>query len=253
MRRLRRAEVARAAPSVTVARARPRLYPLVAAASRPLSVAAVAAVAVASAAADAEREEAEEVLEAVTGARVPAFVEDGEGGARLGLVGVGPRRKALAGGLFKVSVYAAAVYAEGAEAIRAAWPPGEGADARAAAVLDAPGTKRLRLAMVREVGAAAMRKALVEALAPKVEEVAGVPFADISSCAAFEEMVGSLDTLSAGSRLEFTWRRGGVLETRLDGAVAGVTQSALLARALFEVYLGREPCSDEVKAGILGV
>jgi hypothetical protein len=67
--------------------------------------------------------------------------------------------------------------------------------------------------------------------------------------ARFCSYLGGL-TLSTGSQLEFFFR-GSVICTSFNGSIISEVDSANVAKALLEVYLGESPISSDFKPSIL--
>ncbi|CAI7827752.1 unnamed protein product, partial [Closterium sp. NIES-54] len=57
--------------------------------------------------------------------------------------------------------------------------------------------------------------------------------------------------LHRGTVIDITRRPGHVLETKIDGKYMGSTKSALISRALFELYVGDKPFDKKAREGLV--
>lgn len=167
-------------------------------------------------------------------------------------LGGGVRTKKVA--FVGVKVYAVFLYVDAAAAakelgVRDRGGFFEGDDDYAAALADGAFVKALRIDLVRDVDGATFYGALEDALAPRLRLTG-----DMDSLGAFRDYLGG-KKLAKGTALCLLWTPDGALEVAAstgDRAPASFAapdaadlriESAGLARALFEVYLGSAPAS----------
>ena len=188
-----------------------------------------------------------------TGVEFPAFLAAPDGDS-LVLMGTGVRTRTI----LQVKVYVFGLYVdpEAARSRLAAFAGVPGYDlekdhAFYDALLALPFDMALRLVMTRDVSAEDMAGAFDEALRPRVEAAAreGMP----GGVEALETFRGFFDVgeMTEGSELIFLCEPSGVLHTRIKGQDAPTIENRALCRALFDVYLGRDPISREGKKGVI--
>jgi hypothetical protein len=150
-------------------------------------------------------------------------------GATLKLNGLGLRKATF----LKVKVYVGALYLPRAT---------KDADA----ILKANAPKRLVLHFVRDVGGDDLSKAWDEGF----ENNAGGALAALRPrIAAFKSM---MTDVKAGDSLSMHHKPGGGVEVAVKGAAKGAIQGDDFARALFAIWLGRNPPNEDLKSGLLG-
>jgi hypothetical protein len=154
------------------------------------------------------------------------------GGTQLVLNGAGLRRK------FIFKVYAMALYL-----------PARAAGA--AAAIDAPGPKRIEIAMLRDVDAKTFSDALregieanhseaeVKAIEPRIEQL--------------EALMQKVGTAKDGMRIRLDWVPGAGTQVSIDGAPADAPiQGEDFYRALLRIWLGPHAVQDDLKRALLG-
>lgn len=154
------------------------------------------------------------------------------GGKQLTLNGAGLRRK------FIFKVYAMALYLP----TRAAG---------AAAAIDAPGPRRVEIAMLRDVDAKTFSDALregieanhseaeVKAIEPRIEQL--------------EAVMQKVGTAKDGMRVMLDWVPGAGTQVLIDGAPADAPiQGEDFYRALLRIWLGPHAVQDDLKRALLG-
>lgn len=149
------------------------------------------------------------------------------GGKTLVLNGLGLREATV----FMVDVYVAALYV--------AARSGD-----AAAVLAAPGAKRLVLHFLRDVDLEDITGAWNEGFAKTAGEGLGALEGRIATLNAW------MATMKEGQRLVFTSRAG--VEVEVAGKVRGTIPGDDFARAFLAIWLGPEPPNEGLKSGLLG-
>lgn len=174
-------------------------------------------------------------------------------GAQL-LAGTGVRTRTV----LKVKVYAFGLYVDGSGA-RAALAPWRGKSPADLAkdqalygeLLKGAFPMTLRLVMTRDVGGAQMAEAFDGALAPRVAQAAQRAMPD--GAAALARFRGLFTTeLKSGTELLFTWAPGDTLVVAIGGQQVGEIENRALSWALFDVYLGPRPISDDGKKTVIG-
>ena len=148
------------------------------------------------------------------------------------LNGAGLRRK------FIFKVYAMALYL-----------PAKAADA--AAAIDAPGPKRIEIAMLRDVDAKTFSDALregieanhseaeVKAIEPRIKQL--------------EAVMQKVGTAKEGMRIRLDWLPGTGTRVSIDGAPADAPiPGEDFYRALLRIWLGPHPVQDDLKRALLG-
>ena len=192
-----------------------------------------------------------EVTEPNTQVKFPTELQTSTGAQVL--TGTGVRTRTM----LQVKVYAFGLYvdAAGARSALAAWGGKSAADlAKDKTLYDAllkgqfPMT--MRLVMTRDVGAEQMANAFNEALAPRVARAAqnGMP-GGAEALARFRGLFSS--ELTSGTELLFSWATPSTLHVTIGGQKAGEIDNAALAWALFDVYLGEKPISDNGKKTVV--
>jgi len=194
--------------------------------------------------------QAAEVTEPNTHVKFPTELQAGAGAQAL--TGTGVRTRTM----LKVKVYAFGLYvdAAGARSSLGNWRGKSPADlARDQALYDEllkgsfPMT--LRLVMTRDVGAERMSEAFNEALAPRVAQAEQRGM--MGGGAALAKFRGFFSSeLKDGTELIFA-RSGNTLKVSIGGQEAGEIDNGALAWALFDVYLGKKPISDDGKKTVV--
>jgi len=166
----------------------------------------------------------------IAGAKFPDKVQ--AGGSQLELNGAGLRRK------FIFKVYAMALYL-----------PARAAGA--AAAIDAPGPKRVEIAMLRDVDAKTFSDALregieanhseaeVKAIEPRIEQL--------------EAVMQKVGTAKDGMHVRLDWVPGTGTQVSIDGAPADAPiQGEDFYRALLRIWLGPHAVQSDLKRALLG-
>jgi len=166
----------------------------------------------------------------IAGVKYPDQVQ--AGASQLVLNGAGLRRKLF----FKV--YAMALYL-----------PAKAADA--AAAIDAPGPKRVEIAMLRDVDAKTFSDALregieanhseaeVKAIEPRIEQL--------------EAVMQKVGTAKDGMHVRLDWVPGTGTQVSIDGAPADAPiQGEDFYRALLRIWLGPHAVQSDLKRALLG-
>lgn len=149
------------------------------------------------------------------------------GGKTLKLNGMGLRKKAI----FKV--YVGGLYLEA---------PSK--DAAAVVAVDAP--KSITMRFLRSVG----RDKLIEAFKEGFE--ANAPQKVAGQKAAIEKMYAMVADVKDGSDLTFTYVPGTGTTVSRDGKDVGTIEGKEFAEALFLLWMGPKPPSEDLKKGLLG-
>eukprot|EP00238_Polyblepharides_amylifera_P005503 CAMPEP_0196581286 /NCGR_PEP_ID=MMETSP1081-20130531/33434_1 /TAXON_ID=36882 /ORGANISM="Pyramimonas amylifera, Strain CCMP720" /LENGTH=197 /DNA_ID=CAMNT_0041901463 /DNA_START=364 /DNA_END=957 /DNA_ORIENTATION=- len=167
------------------------------------------------------------------------------------LTGVGCRIKSLAG--IKVKVYAAGIYLDNKVAkvelgkyssLAKADKLKESVEMFEDVINSAAMQKTLQLVFARNLKGASVRDALSERLKPKLG--GSTEYKDFQSY--FDGV-----QLKKGQNLSFS-SVNGVLTTQFEGKTLGCINSPALCEALFDIYLGSNPVSKELKENLaLGV
>lgn len=177
----------------------------------------------------------------------------------LTLTGTGLRTKTI----FAVKVYAVGMYVDavGARQVLAKWS-GESVEQLSknddfySALAGAPIHKSLRLVMTRDVDGGDMGEAFSDSLGPRVAKAAKrAEAADAERAKANMKSfkaIFTMDELAEETEILFTSLKGGQLVTSIDGEIQGVLDAPILSRALFDIYLDKEPISDKAKKGLIG-
>lgn len=183
----------------------------------------------------------------------PRWMDFPGGKQPLHLLAVGLRTKTI----FAVKVYAFGLYLDARAAAAAlrdyrGLRPKDRRKSRAfyRALLNGDFSKGLRWVMTRDVDGEDIAEAFAESLEPRLEKLARsakpeVVAADRAALARFKTFFS--DELEEGTELVFAWHPGGRLVTRIGGKVMGEVKSHNLALALFDVYLGSDPISEDAK------
>ena len=154
------------------------------------------------------------------------------GQSRLELNGAGMRNK------FFFKVYAMALYL-----------PQPQHDA--AAVLAAPGAKRMRIVTLRELTARQFADALIGGLRKNYAAAALAPLQ--ARIVAFEAKMLALKTAPAGTAIDIDWLPGSGTRLFYDGARQGDDiPGEDFYRALLAIWLGDRPAAQDLKAALLG-
>lgn len=171
------------------------------------------------------------------------------------LVGTGIRTKTF----LKVQVYAFGLYVDAPSATSAlqAWAGRSARDLQQdqsfyRELLEGRFGMTLRLVMTRDVSGDDMAEAFDDALRPRVVRAArelNMPGGE----AALTRFRGYFDVeeLTEGTELLFSWLPDGTLVSSVRGQVKGEIPSAALGWALFDVYLGAEPISEDGKKSLV--
>mmetsp|Transcript_33337 Transcript_33337/g.84208 ORF Transcript_33337/g.84208 Transcript_33337/m.84208 type:complete len:244 (+) Transcript_33337:78-809(+) len=175
------------------------------------------------------------VKEPVTGINFPGNLQ--AGGKSLELLGCGERRKKIVGPV-AVNVYAIGMYVDQGPA-SAAGKGVSGEAAAAKALSDGSFTKSLRLVMARSVNAEKIGDALAEQIEPRVKGT-GAPVDE------FKGFFKGLEKLENQQVVIFT-QTGSTLAVSAPGNRSSQFNSAPLCKALFDIYLGDKPVSDNAK------
>ncbi len=118
------------------------------------------------------------------------------------------------------------------------------------AVLSDKFGKTLRLAMARDVDAEDMAEAFDDALKPRVKSFLKKASAEDRKKgeAAVKQFQGFFTKECEEDQvLVFSWLPGGRLQTSIDGKKMPEIKNAALCWALFDVYVGEDPISDNGK------
>lgn len=177
--------------------------------------------------------------------------------ADLALLGLAIREKTI----FKVNVYSYVVYADAAH-VKKDLAPWKGKSAKALgkdadlykALLQPTATKELRMRFCRDVDAEDVVEAFEESLEPRIlarrKAAEGTKESKLEDLNTFRKFF-SLDELKEGNELRFTWHADGTLCTVVNGERKPDLKSQDLAWALFDVYLGNDPISDDGKRDLV--
>lgn len=186
--------------------------------------------------------QATEVTESNTQVKFPVELQVATGVQAL--TGTGVRTRTIA----KVKVYAFGLYVDqtGARSALAAWRGKKAADLSKDQTFYDALTKgsfpmTLRLVMTRDVSGEQMGSALSEALGSRMT----------GNKEALDTFRGFFTSdLKKGAEILFA-RNGNVLKVVIGGQVAGEIDNAMLPWALFDVYLGKKPISEEGKETVV--
>ncbi|MDF1797822.1 MAG: chalcone isomerase family protein [Planctomycetota bacterium] len=120
--------------------------------------------------------------------------------------------------------------------------------------------RSIRLVMVRDVDADTMAEAFEDSLWPRMEAAveATKEATPAESAAELAAAKASLATFRGffekeaeeDQVMDFTWTEGGRLQAVVDGKRFPQVKNLHLCQALFDVYLGDDPISDQAKANI---
>jgi hypothetical protein len=195
------------------------------------------------------------VVEPSSGRAFPITLRVPGGGDLHTLVGTGIRTKTF----LRVKVYAFGLYVDAPTASSAlqAWAGRSARDLEQdqsfySELLEGRFGMTLRLVMTRDVSGDDMAEAFDEALRPRVVRAArelNMPGGE----AALTRFRGYFDVeeLTEGTELLFSWLPDGTLVSAVRGEVKGEIPSAALGWALFDVYLGAEPISEDGKRSLV--
>ena len=194
-----------------------------------------------------------EVTEPNTKVKFPVELQAPPGGGTQVLTGTGVRTRTM----LQVKVYAFGLYVDpaGARGALAAWRGKSAADLAKSqslyqTVLKGQFPMTLRLVMTRDVGGDQMANAFNEALGPRVAK------------AAQNNMPGGADALTrfrgfftnelkSGTELVFSWATPSTLHVSIGGHKSGEIDNQALCWALFDVYLGDKPISENGKKSVV--
>jgi len=160
----------------------------------------------------------------LAGATLPDTLE--VGGKALKLNGLGLRKKAV----FKV--YVGALYLES---------PSKDA----AAILAADQTKAIRMHFLRDLSKAQLVEAFQEGFDANAKDAAGQK-------AAFEKMLALVPDVKESSTMTLAYAPGKGTTLAVGDKELGVFPGKGFADAVFSIWLGPKPPSDELKSGMLG-
>ena len=122
------------------------------------------------------------------------------------------------------------------------------------ALLQPTATKELRMRFCRDVDAEDVVEAFEESLEPRIlarrKAAEGTKESKLEDLNTFRKFF-SLDELKEGNELRFTWHADGTLCTVVNGERKPDLKSQDLAWALFDVYLGNDPISDDGKRDLV--
>ena len=172
---------------------------------------------------------------------------------QLHLLDVGIRTKTI----FSVKVYAFGLYLDAKPAAKAlaAYKDLSKKERRKSgklyqALLDGDFSKGLRWVMTRDVDGEDIAEAFADSLEPRLKKLAKAAKPEQVEAAkkALATFKGYFkDELTEDTELIFAWHPGGRLVTQVNGKLLGEVKSGHLALALFDVYLGADPISDDAK------
>jgi len=160
----------------------------------------------------------------LAGATLPDTLSAGD--KTLKLNGLGLRKKAM----FKV--YVGALYLES---------PSKDAGA----VLTADERKAIRMHFLRDVTKAQLVEAFQEGFEANAKDTAGQK-------AAFDQMLALVPDVKAGDTLTLTYVPGKGTTLRVGDKELGAFEGKGFADAVFSIWLGPKPPSEELKKGLLG-
>jgi hypothetical protein len=196
-----------------------------------------------------------QVLEPKSGRAFPITLRVPGGNDLHTLVGTGIRTKTF----LKVQVYAFGLYVDAPTATSAlqAWAGRSARDLEQdqsfyRALLQGRFGMTLRLVMTRDVSGDDMAGAFDDALRPRVVRAArelNMPGGE-AALTRFRSYF-DVEELTEGSELLFSWLPDGTLVSSVNGEVKGEIPSAALGWALFDVYLGAEPISEDGKKSLV--
>lgn len=113
--------------------------------------------------------------------------------------------------------------------------------------------KTVRLVMVRDVDADTMAEAFEESLWPRMKERTKETKDRTAAKAALDQFRGFFQKEAEEDQvMDFTWAPGGLLYAVIDGKKFPAVKNEALCWALFDVYLGDDPISDDTKTNIFG-
>jgi len=113
--------------------------------------------------------------------------------------------------------------------------------------------KTLRLVMVRDVDADDMAEAFEDSLWPRMKERAKDTKDRTAAKAALDKFRGFFQKEAEEDQImDFTWVPGGMLYAVVDGKKFPVVKNEALCWALFDIYVGDDPISDDTKTNIFG-
>ena len=207
----------------------------------------------------AQQEAAPLVEEKATDAMFPTWIQHGKGekAVKHHLAGLGVRKKTI----FRVKVYAFGFYFDAATAAEKLRPM-LGRKLKTMmkdrkldeVLLDDSFGKTIRLVMARTVDAEDMAEAFEDSLKSRIKK-ATAKLDETKQKAANDARAKFRgyfkDPAKEDQVLEFTWLPGGRLLTTIDGKPAPEIKNEHLCRALFHVYLGDDPISEDGKENIL--
>jgi hypothetical protein len=113
--------------------------------------------------------------------------------------------------------------------------------------------KTVRLVMVRDVDADTMAEAFEDSLWPRMKARTKETKDRTAAKAALDKFRGFFEKEAEEDQvMDFTWVPGGKLYAVVDGKKFPVVQNEALCWALFDIYLGDDPISDDAKTNIFG-
>ncbi|GJP41200.1 hypothetical protein CLOM_g875 [Closterium sp. NIES-68] len=174
------------------------------------------------------------------------------------LAAVGVRNKNLLG-IKNIKVYAYGVYVDG-PALKSKLASKYGGTKEVALrgsrwlvedAIAADVTMGVRLVIFyRHLKMGQVREAFNESLGGRMKELSGgVPQTELLH--SFTKWFTNDIKLHRGTVIDITRRPGHVLETKIDGMYMGSTKSALISRALFELYVGDKPFDKKAREGLI--
>lgn len=111
--------------------------------------------------------------------------------------------------------------------------------------------KTVRLVMVRDVDADTMAEAFEDSLWPRMKDRTPETKDRTAAKAALDRFRGFFEKEAKEDQvMDFTWAPGGKLYAVVDGKKFPVVENETLCWALFDVYLGDDPISDDTKTNI---
>ncbi|ERN13811.1 hypothetical protein AMTRI_Chr06g199160 [Amborella trichopoda] len=188
-------------------------------------------------------------IEPKTGVSFPIKLGVDGHGTPLDLNGVGLRKKSIMG--FGLKIYSFGIYADNnklREQVRSKF--GEGVNEVTKEifelVIDSDAPMMVRLVMVfGGLTMSLVRKSLDEGIGASIKKLTGQKHEELLN-KLMGEVQGGLK-LPTGSIIEISRLPGFVLQTKVKGEVVGKTESELLCRAYFNMYLGEDPFDQDAK------
>jgi hypothetical protein len=197
----------------------------------------------------------EQVVEPRSGRAFPITLRVPGGNDFHTLVGTGIRTKTF----LRVQVYAFGLYVDAPTATSAlqAWAGRSARDLEQdqsfyRALLEGRFGMTLRLVMTRDVSGDDMAEAFDDALRPRVVRAAReLNMRGGEAALARFRSYFDVEELTEGTELLFSWLPDGTLVSSVRGQVKGEIPSRAVGWALFDVYLGAEPISEDGKKSLV--